>query len=106
MRMDSFTQRCSVLSALVLAGALGITACNEADGTDPWPGAYPPESEIDRPKGGDAGAKDSGARDAGGGDGEMLDAAAEDSGEPEAGDGDGSTPEAGAGDGGRSDAAS
>jgi hypothetical protein len=105
MRMDSFTQRRSVLSALLFASVLGITACNEADGTDPWPDAYPPESQIDRPKGGDAGAKDSGAPDAE--EADTLDAAADDGGELEAGDGsDGSTPEAGAGDGGRSDAAS
>lgn len=114
MRSYSFTQTgSSLLSALVLAGALGITGCNEYDGTDPWPDAYPPESEIDRPKGGDAGAKDSGAPDTGGED--MLDAGAEDGGEPDsdAGDGgsrdasagDGGTLEAGAGEGGRPDAA-
>jgi hypothetical protein len=110
MRMNSFTQTdSSLLSTLVLAGALAITGCNEYDGTDPWPDAYPPESEIDRPKGGDAGAKDSGAPDAGAEDGDMLDAAADAGGvpDPDAGDGgsrdatagEGGTLEAGAGDG-------
>jgi hypothetical protein len=116
MRMNSFTQPgSSVLSVVLFAGALGISACNEAAGTDPWPGAYPPEAEIDRPKGGAAGAKDSGARDAGGEDADARDAAAEGGGEPESDAGDGGsrdatageagTLEAGAGEGGTPDAA-
>jgi hypothetical protein len=116
MRMDSLTPTGnSVLSVLLLVGALGVTACNEADGTEPWPDVYPPESQIDRPKGGNTGAKDSGAPDAGGEDGGELDTDAGDGGalDSDAGDGssrdatagEGGTLEAGAGEGGIPDAA-
>jgi hypothetical protein len=102
MRINSLMQREWALRALVLAAVLGGAACNEADGTDEWPGVYPPESEIDRPKGGDAGARDAGARDAGG----TTDGAADSASGPgadAAADGDAAT-DAGAGDGGNGDA--
>jgi hypothetical protein len=68
MRIDELLHRGS-LRALLLT-VLGAAACNEADGTDPWPGAYPPEAQIDRPKGG---APDAG-RDAASADDAALDA--------------------------------
>jgi hypothetical protein len=77
-----------VLCALALASLLGSAACNEYNGTEPWPDVYLPESEIDRPKGGDAGAKDGAVVDAGEG------------GAAEAGASDGSVPDAGASNGG------
>ena len=61
MRIDSLMLRECSLLALVLAAVLGSAACNEDDGTEEWPGVYPPEAEIDRPKGGDAGARDAGS---------------------------------------------
>jgi|SRR5690349_17287395 hypothetical protein len=103
MRKIVQTSLC-VQRALALAGCVLLGACNEYDGTDPWPGVYPPESEIDRPKGADAGAKDGGAdasagdaaqdaapvQEAGASDAGMdgavdVDAAAADSGSPEGG---------------------
>jgi hypothetical protein len=93
MRMDSFVFRSGrVVPAFALISLLGLAACNEADGTAPWPGAYPPESEINRPKGGDAGkppdggAVDGGAHDgAVGSDTGVLDAGANDAGALDAG---------------------
>jgi hypothetical protein len=73
MRTDSLMQRGFTLLALVLAAVLTSASCNEADGTDPWPGVYPPEAEIDRPKGG-------GAADAGSAQDAALDAELEEDG--------------------------
>ena len=63
MRIDSLLQRGWTLRALVLAAIFGSVACNDYDGTERWPGAYPSEEEIDRPKGGtmDAGPRDAGS---------------------------------------------
>ena len=74
--------------ALALASLLGSAACNEYNGTEPWPDVYVPESQIDRPKGGDAGAKDGAVADAGEG------------GAADAGSNDGSVPDADASNGG------
>jgi hypothetical protein len=69
-------QRAFALRALALAALLGSAACNESDGTERWDGAYPPESEIDRPKGGvDAGRPPDGGADAATSDGAAGDAA-------------------------------
>jgi hypothetical protein len=106
MRMDNSTQRGRMLLALAVTSVFGNAACNEADGTDPWPGVYPPESQIERPKGGDAGGRDGGVRAASAADGGASEAGAEDAGALDAGAEDGGTREAGAGDGGRLDAGS
>ena len=72
MRIDSLMPRGFLPCALLLATSFGV-ACNESDGTDEWPGVYPPEAEIDRPKGGtmdaggsgnDAGSEEDAAPDA------------------------------------------
>ena len=74
--------------AFALLGLLGVIGCNESEGTERVPGAYPPEAEIDRSKGIDPSRLvDSGM----GGDGDMAagdgDMAAGD-GDMAAGDGD------------------
>lgn len=83
--MDSSTHRSSgLLRALMLASALLVmlcsAACNEANGTEPWPDVYLPESQIDRPKGG----KDASAADATVGEAGTTEAGTMDSGSPEA----------------------
>jgi hypothetical protein len=65
--MDRFTQTGGrTLAVIALASLMAVAACNEANGTEPWPGVYPAEAEIDRPKGG---KRDGGA---------MLDAGVDD----------------------------
>ena len=94
--MDSFLQTTArVLRVLLLTSLLASAACNEYNGTEPWPDVYLPESQIDRPKGGvDAGARDGAVGDAGNGDSGVSDAGS-----------DGSVPDASAGDGGMDGAA-
>lgn len=72
MRIDSLLQRGWISRTLVLA-ALGSTACNDYEGTKRWPNVYPPEDEIDRPKGGtmDAASRDAGS-DSGNADAGVL----------------------------------
>jgi hypothetical protein len=101
--MDSFASKSGrVVPAFALVSLLGIAACSEADGTVPWPEAYPPEQQINRPKG-DAGRPDAGARDAGALDaanasdaGGALDASSTDGSVLDAESGDGAVLEAGA----------